>query len=80
MRWSQISPVCVFTGPSSELLEACSIIKTVVGRSLETLADQHFKFIFSGPLQLSLHISVVELVYLDFVLSTQNLAILCALL
>ncbi len=46
MRWSQISPVCVFTGPSSELLVACSIIKTVVGRSLEILADQHFKFSF----------------------------------
>lgn len=39
----------------------CAIIKPFVGRKLETLADQHFKFTFCGPLLLSLHISVVEL-------------------
>lgn len=51
----------VLTGPSSEMLIACSTIKTFVGRRLETLADRHFKWTFSVSHPLSLHISVVEL-------------------
>lgn len=64
MRWSHSSLVCFYMPILRATCSLCCNKKLcTVGRRLETLADQHFKFTFHGPLLLSLHISVVELLH-----------------